>query len=317
MRDRQICRSRHKAVATAALVCLLVISVTDVYAIKQDRKYIRRPQNIGLIYKDLNVKTEDGYRIETWFFPAQAMPDSSAASDTPLPYATIDTQRRPTVVICNGDAGNMSYIQLFMAMVYTANGLNVVTFDWRGFGESDEFPMDSNYLCYTEMLSYYEAVIEAVAAQPEVDTESIYLLGWSTGAYLSMMTAGTGDNVRGCILRGTPSSFTDAIPLLMSVKGKGKDNLLVPADFPVERMPLNLAPDFHKAIMLIAGSEDERTPQWMSERIYEALPDDAFKRLLVVHGAKHGGMDAPEIVAQEEFFNRTLDFIHDAQKHRQ
>ena len=294
MKDRQITCSRCKATAAAALICLLVISVTDVYAIKQDRKYIRRPQNIGLIYKGLNVKTEDGYRIETWFFPAQAMPDSSAASDTPLPYATIDTKRRPTVVICNGDAGNMSYIQLFMAMVYTANGI-----------------------CYTEMLSDYEAVIESVAAQPEVDTESIYLLGWSTGAYLSMMTAGTGYNVRGCILRGTPSSFTDAIPLLMSVKGKGKDNLLVPADFPVERMPLTLAPDFHKAIMLIVGSEDERTPQWMSERIYEALPDDAFKRLWIVHGAKHGGMDAPEIVAREEFFNRTLDFIHDAQKHIQ
>ena len=298
-------------------MCLLCCVIPPAKGIRPDRTYVRLPEHLGLIYKTLDVCTQDGYRIRTWFFPAQEAPGADAGSDTPLAYRTLDEQKRPTILICNGDAGNMSYIQLFMAMVYTANGLNAVTFDWRGFGESDEFPMDSNYLCYTEMLSDYEAVIESVAAQPEVDTESIYLLGWSTGAYLSMMTAGTGYNVRGCILRGTPSSFTDAIPLLMSVKGKGKDNLLVPADFPVERMPLTLAPDFHKAIMLIVGSEDERTPQWMSESIYEALPDDAFKRLWIVHGAKHGGMDAPEIVAQEEFFNRTLDFIHEAQKHRQ
>ncbi len=305
----------YKRAMALAFVCL-TIAVGEVYGILPNREYIRRPQEMGLIYRPLEVVTEDGYRIETWFLPAQDMPDSTASAESPLPYTTIDNRPRATVIICNGDAGNMSYFQLFMAMVYTANGLNVVTFDWRGFGESDEFPMDSNYLCYTEMLRDYEAVVETAAAQPETDRANIWLLGWSTGAYLSMMTAEANDNVHGCILRGTPSSFVDAIPLLKSVKDKGEDNLLVPADFPVGLMPLALAPGFHKDIMLIVGSEDERTPQWMSEKIYEALPAETRKSLWVVPGAKHGGTDAPEIVATEEFFNRTLDFIRDAQTHK-
>lgn len=70
----------------------------------------------------------------------------------------MDNKKRPTLIICNGDAGNMSYMQIDLAAVYAANGYNVVTFDWRGFGDSTEFEMNKDYLCYTEMLLDYEAV---------------------------------------------------------------------------------------------------------------------------------------------------------------
>ena len=40
------------------------------YAIIPDRKYVRLPQEVGRIYKELDVATKDGYRIETWFYPA-------------------------------------------------------------------------------------------------------------------------------------------------------------------------------------------------------------------------------------------------------
>ena len=105
-----------------------------------------------------------------------------------LPYSTIDEEQRPTLVICNGDAGNMSYQQIDLAMIYAACGFNVVTFDWRGFGASSEFEMDDDYLCYTEMLEDYRAVLAAVKGQEEVDEDCIFLMGWSTGAYLSMIT---------------------------------------------------------------------------------------------------------------------------------
>ena len=99
-----------------------------------------------MIYKELNVVTKDGYRIETWFYPAQPVPEQSAAQAEMLPYKTLDDSRRPTLIICNGDAGNMSYQQISLAYLYAANGFNVVTFDWRGFGESSEFEMDTDYL---------------------------------------------------------------------------------------------------------------------------------------------------------------------------
>ena len=266
-----------------------------------------------MIYKEMDVTTKDGYRIETWFYPAQDVPAENTGQSEMLPYKTIDDSRRPTLIICNGDAGNMSYQQISLAYLYAANGINVVTFDWRGFGESSEFEMNPDYLCYTEMLTDFDAVIKAVSKEKVVDRKKIYVMGWSTGAYLAMITAHNNRLVKGCILSGTPSSFEDAIPHLVKVhpKGKTEKNLLVPDDFPRDQMPAHVAPKFRKDILLVVGSEDNRTPQWMSEKIYNALPAGINKKLSVYDGAGHGGTEFPFFVDWGRWAEETVGFMLD------
>lgn len=46
-------------------------------------------------------------------------------------------------------------------------------------------------------------------------------------------------------------------------------------------MPALVAPKFRKDILLVVGSEDNRTPQWMSHKIYNALPAGINKKLSV------------------------------------
>ena len=290
-------------------ICLFVSIYS--YAIIPDRKYVRLPQEVGLIYKEMDVTTKDGYRIETWFYPAQDVPAENAGQTEMLPYKTIDDSRRPTLIICNGDAGNMSYQQISLAYLYAANGINVVTFDWRGFGESSEFEMNPAYLCYTEMLTDFDAVIKAVSMEKVVDRKKIYVMGWSTGAYLAMIAAHNNRQVKGCILSGTPSSFEDAIPHLVKVhpKGKTEKNLLVPDDFPRSQMPALVAPKFRKDILLVVGSEDNRTPQWMSEKIYNALPAGINKKLSVYEGAGHGGTEFPSFVDWGRWAEETVGFM--------
>lgn len=53
------------------LLFCFVLLVEAASAILPDTVYIRKPENLGLIYKELNVVTKDGYNIATWFFPAQ------------------------------------------------------------------------------------------------------------------------------------------------------------------------------------------------------------------------------------------------------
>ena len=302
------------------ILCLSVMAAAiSAEAIKPDRKYIMLPHEMGLIYKNIDVVTKDGYRIETWFYPAQPMPDKDAGQDKPLPYRTIDGERRPTIIICNGDAANMSYQQIWLAEMYCANGYNVVTFDWRGFGKSDEFSFpdknsginDEDFLCWTEMLYDYKAVIRVVSKMKEVDKKRIFLFGWSTGAYLSMIAAHDNRQVAGMFACSTPSSFEDAIPILEDLhKVKGKErHLKVPEDFPADKMPIYLAPRFHKPIFLIVGAEDTRTPQWMSEKIIAALPEDTYSRLSVFEGVGHGGMESPYIIDLPRFMTETLDFL--------
>lgn len=294
------------------LIIGLLVSLYS-YAIIPDRKYVRLPQEVGMIYKELDVTTKDGYKIETWFYPAQDVPAENAGQNEMLPYKTMDDSRRPTLIICNGDAGNMSYQQISLAYLYAANGINVVTFDWRGFGESSEFEMNPDYLCYTEMLTDFDAVINAVSKEKVVDRKKIYVMGWSTGAYLAMIAAHDNRLVQGCILSGTPSSFEDAIPHLVKVhpKGKTEKNLLVPDDFPRDQMPAIVAPKFRKDILLVVGSEDNRTPQWMSEKIYNALPAGINKKMSVYEGAGHGGTEFPFFVDWGRWAEETVGFMLD------
>lgn len=53
---------------------LMILTPLSACAIKPDREYIRLPQQMGLVYKPIEVKTPDGFKIETWYFPAQEMP---------------------------------------------------------------------------------------------------------------------------------------------------------------------------------------------------------------------------------------------------
>lgn len=294
------------------LLIALFSGIGNCHAIIPDTVYIREPESMGLIYKNLEVITNDGYKIETWFFPAQSPLSEGELRDlngNRRTYETQDETKRPTIIVCNGDAGNMSYFQLYLAKSWTSRGFNVVTFDWRGFGKSSPFAMDRNYLCYTEMLEDYRAVVRTTSEQEEVLNGAIAVVGWSTGAYLSMITAYTDDLVNAFVGRSLPTDFDDFIPLVMKYKNKTRNELLVPEDFPTELMPVHIAPEFGKPLFLIVGKNDFRTPVWMSRKIIESVPGTTPKELMIVENAAHGGKEDPILIAFDDFIKRTSDFL--------
>ncbi len=301
-----------KPIPKFILLCLLFTSLcAGASAILPDRKYRLRPEKLGLIYRNLSVTTPDGLKIKTWFYPAQpqiSREESDNAWKNPVvkPYKVIGNKKRPTIIICNGDAGNMSYQQTVFAEIFTAEGYNVVTFDWRGFGESSEWPMNTDYLVYTELLIDYEAVIKEVLKQKEVDDSRIALFGWSTGAYLSMPMAGKFKNVKSFVAIGLMTTFDEVMPVLKRVPKNINRNLIVPADYPKELQPFYIAPTFKKPTFLIVGELDDRTPVWMSEKIYGLLP--GTKELWILEGAQHGGPEGP--MRDYDLLNqRILDFL--------
>lgn len=294
------------------LLIALFSGIGNYHAIIPDTVYIRKPESMGLIYKNLEVITNDGYKIETWFFPAQSPLSEGELRDlngNRRTYETQDETKRPTIIVCNGDAGNMSYFQLYLAKSWTSRGFNVVTFDWRGFGKSSPFAMDRNYLCYTEMLEDYRTVVRTTSEQEEVLNGAIAVVGWSTGAYLSMITAYTDDLVNAFVGRSLPTDFDDFIPLVMKYKNKTRNELLVPDDFPAELMPVHIAPEFGKPLFLIVGENDFRTPVWMSRKIIESVPGTTPKELMIVENAAHGGKEDPILIAFDDFIKRTSDFL--------
>lgn len=294
-------------------LCLLIVFFSlPSFAIKPDRVYRITPENLGLIYRDLNVTTSDGLKIKTWFYPAQpalSEKEINEAWNNPVkkPYVAPYSKNRPTIIIANGDAGNMSYQQVHFALNFTSKGYNVVTFDWRGFGESSEWEINNDYLVYSEFLLDYDAVIKEVLKQnEEVDTNRIAVFGWSTGAYLSMAAASKYENIKAFVGIGLITSFDDVLPLLKQLQTHKDRNLIVPDDYPKELLPVNLAANYNKSTFLIVGEKDNRTPVWMSKKIYSLL--SSKKELWIVEGAEHGGQDGP--IKDFDLFNkRFIEFL--------
>lgn len=292
-------------------IFLVSLIVQSVLALKPDSVYHYRPENAAMIYKEMDIETPDGYKIKTWFFPAQdIIEDNSLRAyfyDHPLhrPYKTCTDKPLPTVIVCDGDAVNMSGSVVYVRCLVT-HGYNVVTFDWRGFGQSSPFPMDQDFLCYTEFLTDYHAVVDSVARMKEVDPENIAVFGPSTGAYLSMAVAYTNDHVKCFAGRGLMTSFDD---FLTNHSRWATDNRQIkkPTDYPEELYPIRIAPHFKKPAFLIVGGKDVRTPVEMSEAIFEKLPDE--KLLWVVPEAEHGGPRGPEFVDIDRFERMLVNFL--------
>jgi len=112
------------------------------YALKPKKEYIYKPDKIGMNYNEIPLSTPDNFTINTWTMH----PDKDADNKTVMIFAYADGM-------------NMSY-WIDQAAYFVKEGFTVVTFDYRGFGESSPFAIDTNQLYYTEYATDLETVIK-------------------------------------------------------------------------------------------------------------------------------------------------------------
>jgi alpha-beta hydrolase superfamily lysophospholipase len=295
---------------------LAVLPAAPVRALKPERGYRAVPADYGILFREATVVTRDSIPLCVWYYPAQdttgiandivgrVLPVPPDLRRAPRPYAPPAVGPRPTVLLCDGDAGNMTYA-IYYAYNLCTRGLNVVTFDWRGFGESGEWPLDPDRLCAAEFLTDYDAAIEYAVGQPETAPGGVGVLGFSTGAYLSFAEAARRTEVAAFAGRALITSLQD---LLANLKRVDPDRAwTAPADYPDSLAPVRAAERMRKPALLVVGEKDPRTPAWMSRAVFDRLGGP--KELWIVPGAEHGGMKAPEMTAYPEFFERVAAFF--------
>ncbi|MGD8617761.1 MAG: alpha/beta hydrolase [Gammaproteobacteria bacterium] len=79
------------------------------------------PAAVGLAYEDVALQTVDNIRLHAWFIPAE--------------------KPRATVLFCHGNAGNISH-RLDSIRLLHSLGLQVLIFDYRGYGKSEGSPSE-------------------------------------------------------------------------------------------------------------------------------------------------------------------------------
>lgn len=142
------------------IISILIINAFTLAAIRPSRVYSYTPGKLELTYEELKVKTDDGYSLNVWHLPSEG-------EGTP-------------VIISQSDAGNMGD-WLYLGLYLQAYGLDVWMYDYRGFGQSDDFKIVQNQLFHTEFVQDLEAVAEHVYRKTG---NSPALLGISMGTII-------------------------------------------------------------------------------------------------------------------------------------
>jgi fermentation-respiration switch protein FrsA (DUF1100 family) len=81
---------------------------------------------LGRPWEDLTIAASDGTQLNAWFFPAK----------------TNSPRARLVVLVCHGNGGNISH-RLKLYDVLLATGVNVLAFDYRGYGRSEGRPNEA------------------------------------------------------------------------------------------------------------------------------------------------------------------------------
>jgi cephalosporin-C deacetylase-like acetyl esterase len=171
--------------------------------LKPKKTYDISPADFGLKYKEYEIETKDNYKLKAWLF---------------LPPRTSGT----TVLICHDGEGNMQKT-IEKAGFFMSMGYKVLTYDYRGFGESDDFDINEKFFIYAQFQKDLDAVIDF--ADNQANNTRVYLYGKGMGAGLSLATGANSRKVQKVI---ADSPYKDLISLQAKFKTAKSEDILIP-----------------------------------------------------------------------------------------
>jgi uncharacterized protein len=208
------------------------------------------PAEAGMAYEDVFLTAADGVRLHGWWVPAE--------------------RDRGAVLFCHGNAGNISH-RLESIAVFRRLGLNVLIFDYRGYGRSGGSPDEEG--TYRDAEAAYRYLREERGINPG----RIVIFGRSLGGAMAIELA---RRVEAAALV-CESTFTSAAEM-------GK---LIYPSLPVGLIIRNKYDSLSKVsaltlpVLFIHSPEDELVPFAHGEALFRAAPEPKeFLRIAGGHG---------------------------------
>jgi fermentation-respiration switch protein FrsA (DUF1100 family) len=252
---------------TVALIVVVVLAsgLALVWAVQRRLMYfpmgnVPTPAVLGLTnVQPVEFTAADGIVLHGWFFRS-----SSPAT--------------ATVLVFNGNAGNLAY-RAGLATGLRASGVNVLLFDYRGYGDSTGTPTEEG------LATDGRAARAWLQQQPETRHTPLVYFGESLGAAVAVELAAAAPPA-GLVLRSPFTSMIDMGRLhypLLPVR------LLLRDRFPsIDRIAGIRVP-----LLVIAGDRDQIIPIENTRRLYDAA-GSTKKELVVVAGADHNDVELAE-----------------------
>jgi len=217
------------------------------------RQFFAEPAAFGLEARDVAFETEDGETLHAWWF---------RAGEDSLGHA----------LLFHGNAGNIGD-RLLHARLLTNVGLDVFSFDYRGYGRSTGSPSEEG--------TYHDAraALGALARQEGVDPRRVLYLGESLGGAVALALA-----------REAPPRALILLSTFTSVRDMGRVHYpFIPAPAVPDAYPsLERIRELGCPLLVLHGDRDEIVPVDQGKALFAAAPEP--KRLHVFPGAGHNDL---------------------------
>jgi fermentation-respiration switch protein FrsA (DUF1100 family) len=202
--------------------------------------------------QDESFETEDGLRLEGWFVPARV---AGAGY---------------TVLVFNGNAGHRGY-RAGLAAQLAARGVNVLLFDYRGYGGNPGLPSEEG------LARDARAALAAMGRRPGVDITRLVFFGESLGAAVAVRLA----------LEFPPAALVLRSPFASMTSIGSRHYPFLPVRWLLrDRYPsIDRIGRISSPLLVIAGEADRIIPLDESQALFERAPDP--KKLIVIPGADH------------------------------
>jgi fermentation-respiration switch protein FrsA (DUF1100 family) len=231
------------------------------------------PSALGLRHENVMLAAEDGVRIHAWWLP---LPDS-----------------RLTVLVCNGNAGNMSFRLDRARQMQRRLGVSVLLFDYRGYGRSQGQPDEQG--TYRDARAAWRFLVE----EKHIAPEALVLFGESLGAAVAVQVAlerKAGALVLESAFTSIPDMARSAYPFLPPVGPFIRTRYETLAKVPGLNLPL----------LVLHGERDEIVPFAQGQRVFAAAGGP--KRFFAIPGAGHNDT---YIAGGEEYWRVLGAFLSD------
>lgn len=159
---RRVRRVLLAVVLAYAGVCVLIGLLQSKLIYFPTPDYAQTPADVGLPFEDLTLRTLDGLAIAAWYVPAD--------------------NAKGTLIHCHGNAGNIAD-RLLDLKLFHRMGVNVLIFDYRGYGRSEGRPDERG--TYEDAETAWRYLVETRGESPE----RIVVFGRSLGGAVAIELA--------------------------------------------------------------------------------------------------------------------------------
>ncbi len=157
--------AKKNMIKILTILISIIVIIGEIFTLNPVREYSYTPDDFGLNYEEVTITTDDNLNLRGWlFFP--------------------NTTSYRMVIISHDGNGNMSKM-IEIASQFTSIGFNVLTYDYRGFGQSDDFQINTDFYIYAQFEKDLNAAIDYVRRYHSKN-RNVNLYGKGIGASLSL-----------------------------------------------------------------------------------------------------------------------------------